>query len=175
MMKRISSQLIFCSPDKILRNSVVEQNEDGFVTRFINLQTEQVETANTFFFDGIISAEITSLKQHLSASQIAELSYKYNYVDLSATDIIQIEDGKQLLIDFGTNNPEIINQILKNKAHLICGLDAFQFIAASCYYPIEILKTEVHLQLSHKPNLLLWQGLDLVNKKNTSHSSIFRC
>ena len=174
-MKRISSQLIFCSPDKILRNSVVEQNEDGFVTRFINLQTEQVETANTFFFDGIISAEITSLKQHLSVSQITELSNNYNYIDISTANAIDVDNKKQLLIDFGTNNPEIINQILKNKAHLICGFDAFQFIAASCYYPIEILKTEVQLQLSHKPRLLLWQGLDLVNKKITTHSSIFRC
>ena len=174
-MKRVSSQLIFCSPNKILRNSVVEQNEDGFITRFVNLQTEQVETANTFFYDGIISAEITSLKQHLSAAQIAELSKVYNYIDLSTASTINLENNKQFLIDFGTNDLAVINQTLKSQASLFCYFDAFQFISACCYYPIEILKTNVQLQLSHKPNLLLWQSLNLVSKQITANTSVTQC
>lgn len=174
-MKRVSSQLIFCSPCEILRNSVVEQNEDGFVTRFINLQSQQVETANTLFFDGIISAEIISLKQHLSATQITELSRDYNYIDLSTASTINLENNKQLLIDFGTNDLAVINQTLKSKASLFCNFDAFQFMAACCNYPIEILKTDVQLQLSHKPNLVLWQGLNLVSKQITANTSVARC
>jgi len=72
-MKRVGSQLIYCSPDKLLRSSVVEQDENGYVIQFFDLQREQSETAQTLFFDGIISAEIISLKQYLSAKQIVEL------------------------------------------------------------------------------------------------------
>ena len=40
----------------------VEQNGENAITRIFSLDDGIVETANTLFFDGILSAEIISVK-----------------------------------------------------------------------------------------------------------------
>lgn len=173
-MKRVSSQLIYCSPGKLLRNSVVEQDEDGNIIHFFDLQAQQSETAQTLFFDGIISAEIISLKQYLSAEQIVELTEKYNYINIADNDLTGIPNfsDKPFVLDFGTNNITTINNILKNRNRFFVHFNAFQLIAACSYLPIEILNLPLKIQFGQKPNLLLWQGFDISSKKVQSQIRI---
>lgn len=173
-MKRVGSQLIYCSPDKLLRSSVVEQDEDGYVIQFFDLQREHSETAQTLFFDGIISAEIISLKQYLSAKQIVELGERYNYMDISDNNLTEISDfsDKPFVLDFGTNDITTINNILKNRNRGFVHFNAVQLITACSYLPIEILNLPLHIQSGQKPNLLLWQGFDISSKKVRSQIRI---
>ena len=46
---RVASQLIFYSPDEILRRTVVEQDEQKIITRLFSLDGNVVETAQTLF------------------------------------------------------------------------------------------------------------------------------
>ena len=57
-MTRIGSQLTFCSPQQILRRMLVERDEQDKITGIKSLDEGLVETAQTLFFDGIISTEI---------------------------------------------------------------------------------------------------------------------
>jgi hypothetical protein len=82
-MKRLSSQLVFCDANSLLRSTVVEQNDDNVITDIIDLSTRQSETAHTVFYDGVISGEIISLKQYLSNDQLLEITKGIVYLDLS--------------------------------------------------------------------------------------------
>ncbi|NDP20995.1 MAG: hypothetical protein GZ091_07945 [Paludibacter sp.] len=62
-MIRFASQLVFCSPQQILRRTVIEQNEKNTITRIFSLDESVAESAQTSFFNGIISSEFISLKQ----------------------------------------------------------------------------------------------------------------
>jgi len=46
-MIRVVSQLIFCSPEKILRQTVVERNNHNFITRLFSLDDRTVESSQT--------------------------------------------------------------------------------------------------------------------------------
>lgn len=163
-MKRLSSQLIICSPEHILRNTVIELTDDGIVTRLIDLQHQQAETAHTLFFDGVISSGIVSLKSVLSNNQIDELRSSYNYIDLSI-DNNTVFSNKPMIIDFGTNNDHrLINKILTEKHVLLQPINLYEFITGCTYTPSLILKTNHQLRVSGQPELILWQNLNLVNK-----------
>src|SRR5665647_775740 len=99
------------------------------------MDDNQVESANTLFFDGIMSAEIISTKKTKSPEEIAQLAVDYNYIDVSnqlSTHSVKPND-KLLLIDFGTSLPVEINRQL---AYLIPALSAFSIfdIIAACTY-----------------------------------------
>src|ERR1035437_5686425 len=114
-MIRAGSQLTFCSPDEILRRTVVELNDQKIITRIFSLDEGNVEPAQTLFFDGILSAEIVSLKQNAGA-YISGLLKDYFYLDFSVIlpSVVIKQSDKPLIIDFGTNSPEIINNLLRS-------------------------------------------------------------
>lgn len=167
-MKRVSSQLVFCSPSKILRNCVLEQDENGALTQIIDLQIQQSETHNTLFFDGIITNGIVSLKTELSDIELRKLKSSYNYFDFSKPDNFKLEPLKPLLIDFGTSDTVIINKILKKYFELFLEIDIFQFLNGCCFLPMQILKRNEFIEQNHKPQLLLWKGLNLIDKQITA-------
>lgn len=168
---RVASQLIFCSPNEILRRTAVELNEQKTITRLFNLDENVVETAQTLFFDGILSAEIISVKEHVS--YLGSLVPEYNYIDLSCgipTEIVASE--KPLLLDFGTHSPERINQILAELTQALSAFSMFEIIAACCYYPALVVGKAASLSINRKTKLLLWEGSDLVNKRITKQTRI---
>jgi len=153
---------------------VVEQDEQKVVKQMFSLDDTSVESSHTLFFDGVISTRIVSLKQHFPTLNIAQILESYNYIDLSS-----ISDGssifpqeKPLLLDFNSNAPGNINQILPQFASTLANFSLFEIIAACTYFPILFLEQPANLEVNHIGKLLLWEGVDLPNKKITQHTRV---
>jgi hypothetical protein len=169
-MKRAASQITFCSPDKILRRNVVELNELGVISGFFSLDDNHVESSQTLFYDGIISAEIMSFKEQASTTE--NLS-EYNYYDLSDKLPTSIEATERpLILDFGTNTNKEISTKLQSMAPALEVFSIFEIIAACCYFPAEALGKEASLEISHETKPILWEKTDLVNKRITDQINI---
>lgn len=171
-MKRVSSQLIFCSPSNILRNCVLEQDEHGVLTQIIDLQTQQTETYQTLFCDGIITNRIVSLKMELNDIELDKLKLRYNYFDFSENIHFKLDREKPLLLDFGTNNIDNINQLMKKHSKLFAGIDVFQLLTACCFLPLQILDRPEFVKLNHKPQLMLFKGINLIDKQITPDTTV---
>lgn len=174
MKKRYAAQFVFCSPAQVLRRTVVEQDENQIVTGLFSLDGQQVETSHTSFFDGILSSGIISLKENVSGNELITLAAAYNYVDLSAENplIPEINDLKPLVLDFGTSTLTDVNRILSSNVELLSAFPAFDIIAACTYYPAIILNKSAEIMTGAFINLLLWQHVDLINKKITEKTAV---
>jgi hypothetical protein len=173
-MIRIGSQLTFCSPEKILRRTVVEQDGQNFITNFFSLDDGIIEPAHTLFYDGILSAEIVSLKQSVDISQISDRLKDYQYLDLSGnipSGEIERTD-KPLVIDIGTTSADKINLLLPHLVQALSAYSIFEIIAASTYYPALLLDRTAGLAVGRNTRLLLWEDVDLIKKKLTSDTLI---
>ena len=173
-MRRITSQLIFCSPERILRRTVVERNEQQVITNLFSLDEKVVESAQTLFFDGVLSGGIVSLKENISTEKIAGLLFDYNYQDISEiifeNKIRSTE--KPLVLDFGTTILSEINTKFKLLADDLTDFSLFEIIAACVYFPAKILGDSETLTVGRQVQLLLWEGTDLVNKCLTATTSL---
>ena len=174
MIVRIGSQLTFCSPQNILRRMVVERDEQNLITDFYCLDDNSVESAQTLFFDGIISTEIISLKLNCGSRDIAKLTDKYRYYDLSE-QVFAFEwnnNDKPLLLDFGTNSIAEINPKLTDLAQINPAISIVDLIASCVYYPALVLGQEPDLKKDRRTGLLLWEKIDLINKTLTADSRV---
>ena len=173
-MIRIASQLTFCSPECILRNNVLEIGEKNKINRFYSLENIVSETSTTLFFDGILSAEIPSLSQKYTHQEILKLVPDYQYIDVSKisqrTEITP--NNNPLLIDFGTNSSVEINFQLKKYSTYFLKFSIFEIIAACVYYPAKLLGSPDLLTENYHSPVLLWENVDLVNKKITADTEI---
>ena len=171
-MRRVSSQLIFCSPSNILRNCVLEQDENGVLTQIIDLNTQQSETHHTLFYDGIISNGMISLKMELTDKELRSVKSSYNYFDFSEPINFNLDIQKPLLIDFGTSDINTINRLIKKHYEQFVGIIIFEFLTACCFLPLQILKRPEFIELNHKPNLMIWRGLNLIDKQISSITTV---
>ena len=169
-MTRIASQLLYCSPDRIVRNAVLERNSDLIVSNIYDLK-QVFEMSNTLFYDGIISAEILSVKQNTTSNVIDSIAENYKYVDLSLFDLkshIELE-SKELILDFGTSNVSDINKILHNVVPYL-HISTTELVAACVFRPSFFLGINSKFDVSTKCKTLLWQHSNLI--ENTFDSSI---
>lgn len=169
MLHRFASHYVFCSPSLILNRTVVEQDDNNIVTRIFSLNDGNVESARTLFFDGILSNGIASLKLNLPLIDFTQIADNYNYIDISAIHPDQkiIPTNKPLLLDFGSENCEVVNLHLSQLAPALIDFSVFDIIAACTYYPSLFLNLPTTLQVNHSSKIQLWEGIDLVNKKIT--------
>jgi len=173
-MKRFSSQLAFCSPEQILRHSVIEQNDKNEITKIFYLTENHAESEKTLFYDGIISSQPISLKEKLKEEEISIACKDYRYVDafkINETIISEISPNL-LILDFGTSSVVDINKQISLVATKFSHLSVFEFIAAVVYNPAMALGQAAELAIGTITQLILWEGTDLVNKKNTEKTSI---
>jgi hypothetical protein len=173
-MTRVGSQLTFCSPELILKNTVVEQDVQNKVVRLFGLNDNSVESANTLFFDGILSSEIVSLKQILKA-EIPENEFKsYNYIDISGDlkpkEILSYD--KPLILDFGTTSISEINLFINTHNSILNKFSIFEIIAACTFYPLLALGLPAQLTENRITKLVLWENVDLINKLFTAETRI---
>lgn len=171
-MKRFSSQLLFCTPETLKRKTVVEQDDDGRISKLIDLETRAVETAGTIFYDGVISCSPISLSLRLTDDDISRLPEKYEYLSLKTTlaKKFKHQTDKKTIVDFGTENGEEINNLLKVNAGYLDFLDIISLIAGSVYFPAIIAGLEPGCNEGKPTHIFLWQGIDMLNfkLKNTS-------
>jgi hypothetical protein len=173
-MTRVASQLTFCSPDQILRQSVVEIDDNQIISEIYSLGTLRVESAQTLFYDGIISMELVSIKEQISTTAIPTLMANYRYIDLSSTLLTEniFPSNKPLILDFGTTVPFEINRLLALNYPRLKSFTIFDIIAATVYYPAKLMGIQCLLKKGLHSKLILWKSIDLVNKKQTEITSI---
>ena len=173
-MKRLSSQLVFCDANSLLRSTVVEQNDDNVITDIIDLSTRQSETAHTVFYDGVISGEIISLKQYLSNDQLLEITKGIVCLDLSEINKTPFVFDKSsgFIVDFGTNNFSEINKLLKENFDVLSVITVFELINACTYFPQRLLGLSKHIAISNQTDLVLWEGVNLVSHALTPQTSV---
>ena len=154
----------------------MEQNDFGVISDLFLLSERNSESAQTLFVDGIISAEIVSLKQQLSPEKLCFVQNNYSYIDLSAK-ILPNEfssNEKKLLLDFGTSSSKKINELLKQFYPLFYQFSIFEILNACVYYPRLELSQTAELQQEMTTNLIQWKGIDLVNKRLTERTRTFK-
>lgn len=172
-MKRITSHFVFVSPDEILRNTVIERNETNTVTQIFNLNDLRSESANTLFFDGIISSDVISLKEkNWDITPAIKASFHYLDVSSATTHAIIPKTDLPLLIDFGTENHITINLLLKSLAPFLSEFSIFEIIAACTYFPKQIIHQYFKLNAGESTPLIQWKNCDLLNKKLTQTTQI---
>lgn len=135
-MKRVGSQLCFCSPETILRRMAVEQNGENAITRIFSLDDGIVETANTLFFRrGFCLQKSYPVKQSGANYLSEKLTNDYQYIDVSVElPILEITPGtKPLLLDFGTDSVLQINKSLAQFAPMLSSFSIFEIIAACTF------------------------------------------
>lgn len=170
-MKRVASQLTFCTPDKTMRRAVIELDDQNTVNQLFCLDEHPVESAHTLFYDGIISSEIISVKMTLTNPE--EVKKNYLYVDVSDELPGRIPASeKPLLLDFGTNGIETINKKAAQLSGLLHAFSLNEIIAACCYYPALATGQSAGLQCGKQTKLVLWGGTDLVNRKFTERTQL---
>jgi len=173
-MIRVGSQFTFCSPENILKRTVVEQDEQHIITGFSSLEDGNVETAQTLFFDGILSSEIVSVKQNLPAKDRSNLSKKYQYYDFSESlPSFEIKQtNKPLIMDTGANSPDKVNILLPHLFRALTDFSIFDIIAAFTYYPSLLLGERAGLTENYSTRLLLWENVDLAEKKLSNNTFV---
>ena len=67
-MKRIAAHFVYCNPQRILSNGVVEVNDSGIIVYIFSLNDKPQECNSTIFYNGIIipfllEKEISNLYQ----------------------------------------------------------------------------------------------------------------
>jgi len=162
---RIASQFAFSTPSITLRRHVLEFDEAGILSNLFSLDNQRVESAHTLFLDGIVSTQFTSLKMIMSPSEICHLTEDYYYIDVCADNIMPTRSHQPLILDFGSINAVEINSRLPKLESLIPHYSLYKIIAACVYYPALLVGKEVELAIGKKFVPLLWQNVDLVNKR----------
>jgi len=168
-MNRVSSLLVFCSPENILRQVVIERSENNCISQIFSLSNNQSESAQTLFFDGIITGEIVSIKQNSTPKILKNAVENFNYFDFRSEFKLQ---KRPLLIDFGTDSTEEINVIISEFASQFSTLSVFEFMAACISRPALLLGNSGKLELNDSTDLILWEQVDLVSKRLTTKTRL---
>jgi len=173
-MKRMASHFVALAPDDIRRNAAVELDGHGVLTNIFDLNDGHVESAHTLFYDGIISAPVVSISSHCVADKILELTDNFHFVDFTKEIPTKeiIPNGKQLIIDFGTENPLEINALLPKLSIVLSAFSVFEIVSACVFYPALLLTETSPLEIGVRTSLIIWQNADLVNKTFTEKTNI---
>lgn len=172
-MKRFTSQLIFISPEKWQRGTVVELNDQNIISDIFNLNEKNFEPSQTQFYDGIISSGFISIKQHFSDKDLIEIKKKYHYFDLSEEFAkIDINPSEEiLLLDFGNNCYESINSKINRLSDSFKQFSMSEIISSCTYLPA-LLTNNSTIKLNQKTNLVQWNNIDLQNMKITDKTFV---
>lgn len=159
-MKRFLSQQIFCSPQKILQNTVVEINNQNIITNLIAMDNQQTETSNTLYYNGIISSGIMPVSS-IVHNNITNHTFDFQYINLQKTNskVIIRERNKPVILDFNTTDISAINIILKEKKSLFSHFHVFEIIAGCTFYPAIYLGLTNEIELHNHANLIIWEKI----------------
>ena len=173
-MKRVFCQQIISSPDNILHNTVVEQDDQNRIINLINLENQIAETSNTLYFDGIISSEIISVVLNIENETIDKIR-DYQYVNLNTInkDKLILRGIKPLLIDFETNDLSIVNTVLTEKFYLLENFSDLEIIAACTFYPNLYLHFSKEIKISYQTQLLHWKRINFSTVGKNRNLQVF--
>jgi hypothetical protein len=90
-MKRIGAHYLYINPDKLIKNGVVEINDEGIVTDYFSLDNTTVESAHTEFYTGLLSPALPfDNNVQFIVSHLWELQQKFP--NSTVIDFIKLTD-----------------------------------------------------------------------------------
>ncbi|MBN2766321.1 MAG: hypothetical protein JXR27_08110 [Paludibacteraceae bacterium] len=163
--------LLMTAPDSLLRRTVLELTNDFVFNRLIAIDSINAEPACTFFFDGIISNNIISLKEKgYNTNNIPE---KYIYLNIASDSLPNISSqNKLLIIDAETEDPVTFSQHLQKHFSTLSVFSIPQIIAAACYYPAELCNLANRIENGNTVKPLLWSDTHLPSQQITAHTKV---
>jgi len=164
-MKSLSSQLIVTEKAQILRNTVIQLTERE--VKYQDILGGNHESAHTIYYDGILSpAIISATKRGITSSELK--SYGYELILMNDLKQESIIEKRKIIIDFGTEDLLIINNIILKLNITLSTFESTDFIIACTALPQLFINTNAELSKSR----ILWSGTDLVNKKITAQTTV---
>lgn len=173
-MKRYKSNIIYCNPQTLLRNHVIEQDDNYIITRIINLDFTNSELEQTLFLNGIISSEIISLKESVSVDELEKIKNMYQYLDLSTsvpTEII-MPTNRKLVLDFRNASEQTISSKLQFSAHVLYKFSIFDIISACTWLPSLLSNQNPKLEVNTHTRLLHWGNIDFSKRILTNSLTV---
>ncbi len=162
-MGAIASQLIITESGEMLRNSIVTYNANLQTIEYAGIFDGIHERANTVYYDGVISPPIVSLALFKVA---CSEKCMFEYIDLIACPNPILNPAQKYIFDIHSQNPVDLAAFLSENYSLFLNFSIAHLIAAFTSFPAQVM-----------PNLpsntrLLWQNIDLVEKKITPITKI---
>ena len=96
-MKRIGAHYLYINRNVLLKNGVVEIDENNVVTDYFSLNDIAVESSNTEFYTGFLAPAFPNI----TFRQLWEMQQKFpnvTFVDFIKSESAVIEKGKQIEI-----------------------------------------------------------------------------
>lgn len=93
-MRRIGAHYLYINSDILLKNGVVEIDDNNVITDYFSLNDIDVESANTEFYTGFLAPAFADITIH----QLWEIQQKFpnsNIIDFIKTESASIEKSKQ--------------------------------------------------------------------------------
>jgi len=93
-MRRIGAHYLYINPDVLLKNGVVEIDDNNIVTDYFSLNDIDVESANTEFYTGFLVPALANITIH----QLWEMQQNLpnsNIIDFIKSASASIEKGRQ--------------------------------------------------------------------------------
>jgi len=147
----------------LLRNSVVSYNSSKHTIEYSAIFDGIHEKANTLFYDGVISPPIVSL---VACDVDYPLSNSFTYIDLIACSSVVLDSARKYIFYIRTQDPVQLANYLYENSQLFSFLSISQLIAAFTTNPAQVSNT---ISSSKR---LLWQGLNLIDKRITPITKI---
>ncbi len=172
-MKRFASQCVICSSTDIRYNSVVELSDSNAVQRIFPLNESLSEPANTIFYDGVISLPVLSL-QEADFRWTDQLEAEYQLISLfgKTIDTTHFSSDKKLIIDFGTTETSIINNLISDNYAFFQQFSFSDIITACTSAPALLLNKPNELKPGILSHLILWEKVDFSVKKISKYGKI---
>lgn len=142
MRQRFAAQLLAVDAQNRLRNRVVEQEDDLLITNIFDLSLQQAETANTLFYDGIISPfPILLPSEVMLGEKVADtLIYTQNQSWLA-------DRLKQFTLEL----------------RMLAGKDLQEIFELYVFCSDKLLRNKSEIAVGQKSSLVLWQNTDMKN------------
>lgn len=113
-MKRVAAHWVYCSPQQIIPQGVIEVNEQGIITAIFSLNDLPQESHSTIFYNGIIIPNLINKEQLASYQQHAVLELLN---ELYALNMIGFRIGEKAEI-FLLENIDLIGKIFLSETTL---------------------------------------------------------
>lgn len=172
-MKRFASQWLLCPDLAVLKNNMIEVADDDVIVRVADLHGQNSETAGTVFLNGVIAPGIISLLQRKVPDSL---------VIITGKTLFRIVDGQfesvfpgtkdDFILDFGTENPQEVNVLLRNNLAFLKSFSLEKLIHACTFAPAAFVQGDISIVAGAQIKLTAWENVDFINHRLTENTRV---
>jgi len=172
-MKRFASQWLLCSDLSVLKNHMIEIEDNKQIVQLADLNSRSAETAGTVFLNGIIAPEVVSLSlKNIPDEKV--LTAGYGLFRAVNGRIVELFRGltDKFIIDFGTEDVNEITALIQSNNMIIREISLEHLIHACTYAPASFLQNDVIIKSGALTGLSVWENVDFKNHLLTVNTQV---